>query len=55
MFWFVTITPYGKDLEPNVLYSNSPFLIGESTPEDKITEAKQKRWIFLDKQISLID
>ncbi len=23
---------------------NSPFLIGESTPEDKVTEAKQKSW-----------
>ena len=23
---------------------NSPFLIGESTPDDKVTEAKQKSW-----------
>lgn len=34
---------------------NSPFLIGESTPEDKITEAKQKSWIIIDDQISFID
>jgi DNA repair photolyase len=35
--------------------TNSPFLIGESTPEDKITEAKQKSWIIIDDQISFID
>ena len=34
---------------------NSPFLIGESIPVDKITEAKQKNWIIMDGQISLID
>ena len=33
----------------------SPFLIGESTSEDKITEAKQKSWITFDNQISLLD
>lgn len=34
---------------------NSPFLIGNSTPEDKITEAKQKSWITIDNQISFLD
>ena len=34
---------------------NSPFLIGESTSEDKITEAKQKSWIIIDDQISFLD
>ena len=34
---------------------NSPFLIGESTPEDKITEVKQKSWITFDNQISFLD
>lgn len=34
---------------------NSPFLIGESTLEDKITEAKQKSWITFDNQISFLD
>lgn len=34
---------------------NSPFLIGESTSEDKITEAKQKSWITFDNQISFLD
>jgi len=33
----------------------SPFLIGESTPEDKVSEAKQKSWITFDNQISLLD
>ena len=33
----------------------SQFLIGESTPEDKITEAKQKSWIKEDNQMSFID
>ena len=34
---------------------SSPFLIGESTPEDKITEPKQKSWISFDNQISFLD
>ena len=33
----------------------SPFLIGESTPEDKITEVKQKSWITFDNQISFLE
>lgn len=32
---------------------NSPFLIGDSQSEDKITEAKQKSWKILKSQISL--
>ena len=32
---------------------NSPFLIGDSQSEDKITEAKQKSWKILQSQISL--
>ena len=34
---------------------SSPFLIGESTPEDKITEPKQKSWISFDNQISFLE
>ena len=33
---------------------NSPFLIGELEPEDIITEAKQKSWLDIDNQISLL-
>ncbi len=31
---------------------NSPFLIGELEPEDKITETNQKSWLKIDNQIS---
>ena len=33
---------------------NSPFLIGELEPEDKITEANQKSWLIEENQISFI-
>lgn len=93
-YWFVTITPYGKEIEPNVpdkeivmedfkklsnivgvdigaydtcghlckyCYANSdvllvkenmrkhnpdsPFLLGNSLPQDVVHEAEQKSWI----------
>jgi hypothetical protein len=34
---------------------NSPFLIGESTPKDKVTNAKQKGWTTIDNQISFLN
>ena len=33
---------------------NSPFLIGEVSKEDKITEAKQKSWKIVNEQISFL-
>lgn len=48
MLWYVTITPYGKDIEPNVNVKkynpNSPFLIGNAMEGDIITNAKQYSW-----------
>lgn len=34
---------------------NSPFLIGELEPDDKITVANQKSWLNINKQISFFD
>ena len=34
---------------------NSPFLIGDLEPEDKITEANQKSWLNQDNQISFLE
>ena len=56
-YWFVTITPYGKEIEPNVPDKNtvlrnmrnhdpkSPFLMGKELPGDIIHQAKQVSWI----------
>ena len=54
-FWYVTITPYGKDVERNMKAHNpdSPFLIGNYTPDDEVSVVVQKSWI--DHQISLFD
>ena len=43
-YWFVTITPYGKE---NMKKHNpkSPFLLGGSMPGDVIHDAVQKSWI----------
>ncbi len=53
-YWFVTITAYGRDFEPNVpeidqviqdfkLHNpQSPFLIGGSQPGDMVHQANKK-------------
>lgn len=51
-FWFVTITPYGKEIEPNVPskelvirhFQKLSELIGEVTEHDVIKQAEQKSW-----------
>ncbi len=42
-YWFVTITPYGKNMAAHD--PESPLLIGQLTPEDQVHEAKQESWI----------
>lgn len=55
-YWFVTITPYGKDIEPHVPDKEivmEDFKRLSSMDGDVIHEAEQKSWI--DRQMSLFD
>lgn len=66
-FWYVTITPYSKNIEPNVPskekvqenmknhFENSPLLIGNLNDDDEIIKAKQYSYKVKKEQMNLFE